>query len=42
MSIIEFKKDAIVFYKNEQYKVVQIINFNKVAIEHVESRDIIK
>jgi putative transposase len=41
MSIIEFKKDAIVFYKNEQYKVVQIINFNKVAIEHVESRDII-
>lgn len=41
MSIIEFKKDSIVFYKNEQYKIVYVINFNKVAIEHVESKDII-
>ena len=41
MSIIGFDKDSIVFYKSEQYKIVQVINFKKVAIEHVQSKDII-
>lgn len=41
MSIIGFNKDSIVFYKSEQYKIVHVINFNKVAIEHVKSKDII-
>jgi len=41
MGIINFKKDTLVFYKNEQYKIFRIVNFDKVAIEHLETNEII-
>jgi len=41
MSKLNLKKDEIVFYNDEQYKIIQIINFNKIAIEHIETKEII-
>jgi len=41
MSKLNLKKDEIVFYNDEQYKIIQIVNFNKIAIEHLEIKEII-
>jgi putative transposase len=41
MSTISLKKDSKVFYNNEEYKIIQIINFNKVAITNIQTNDII-
>jgi len=41
MSAINLKKGSKVFYKNEEHQIIQIINFNKVAIKDIQTNDII-
>ena len=41
MSAINLKKGSKVFYNNEENQIIQIINFNKVAIENLQTNDII-
>lgn len=41
MGIVDLKKDSLVYYKNEQYKIFKIINFNEVSIEHLKTKEIV-
>jgi len=41
MSKISFEKDALVFYKNEQYKVINTISFSKVTIKHIDNQKLL-
>lgn len=41
MGKIELKPNAIVFYREEQYKILKIISFIQVEIQHLQTNDII-
>ena len=40
MSKIDLKKDAVVFFSNEEYSIVRVASFSKIVIEHSISKDI--
>ena len=41
MGKIELKIGSVVFYNNEQYKIVRIISINQVEIENLVTLDIL-
>ena len=41
MGKIELKIGSVVFYNNEQYKIVRIISINQVEIENLITHDIL-
>jgi putative transposase len=41
MGKIELKIDSIVFYNNEQYKIIRIVSINRVEIENLQTFDIL-
>ena len=40
MGILEPKIDSLVFYKEEQFKIIKILNFNQIEIQHIKTDEI--